>query len=232
MTAAQARLLLLLGALAAAALGCGATEGGVVGSGISAATVSGNVVEVDESGAPSGAARVPRVRVSIEEAAEVSGLTSDAGLFELTGAFAGPVTVRFETTAGRVLARLAVDVPAGSTVVLEDLEIRPSLPGGVAPREIRQRDFFGRIAEVSCRAGGFVLDDDISRPFRIRLLADTVVVRRDGTAADCTDIVRGMLVLVEGRVLATPEGREIVAQRVTLGPARPPRASAEATARD
>jgi hypothetical protein len=213
--------LVLLCALAAAPLGCGANEGGVVGSGISAATVSGNVVEVEGDLAAALAAAVPSLRVSIEEAEGISDVTEEDGVFELTGEFAGPVTVRFESRTGRLLARLGIDVPAGSTVVLEDLEIRPSLPGGARPREIRQRDLFGRVVSVGCRGGGFVLDDDVSRPFRITLVPETEIVRRDGTPAVCEDLARGQVVLVEGRVLAAMDGFAIIAQRVTLGPLRP-----------
>lgn len=214
--------LLVLLVLLAGASGCGSSEGGIVGSGITAATVSGNVIEVSEGASPA-RLLVPRVRVRIEEAADLATLTGDDGAFELRGDFAGPVTLRFENPGGRLLGRLPIDVPAGSTVVLENLEIRPNLPGGVRAGEIRQRNLFGRLVTVDCAMQRFVVDDDVSRPFRVQLLPATVIVRRDGTPAGCADLRRGGVVLVEGLVLAEQGAPLIRAARVTLAPERPPR---------
>lgn len=205
--------------LAALLTSCG-SEGGVVGSGISS-TISGNVVEVREG--PQPLADVPRLIVRLEEFDGVEDSTADDGSFQLSGEFAGPVVVRFENLSGRFLARLPLDVPAGATVEVEDIEIDPALPNGARPREVRQRNFVGRVFEVNCALSGFVLDDDRSRPFRVRILPDTVIRLRPGDrAGTCADIRRGDFARVEGVVV--PEGAGVVlnARLVVVGPNRPP----------
>jgi len=215
--------LAVLALLLAALSGCGSSEGGVVGSGISAATVSGQVVEVRESEAQARLA-VPRLRVRIEETSELETLTGDDGAFVLTGDFAGSLTLRFENPGGRILGRLPIDVPAGSTLELEGIEIRPSLPGGVRAGEVRQRNLFGRVLAVDCGAGTLSIDDDVSRPFRIEVTAATLILRRDGSAASCDELRRGGVVLVEGVVVAEAGGAPRVrATRITVAPERPPR---------
>ena len=198
--------------------GCG-SEGGVVGSGISTATISGNVVAVQQGAALVDAAAVPRLAVRLEEFADIGTTTGDDGVFELDGDFSGPLTLRFETVTGRLLARLPLDVPAGSTVELADLEIAP---GSARAREIRQRNFVGRIAQVNCALPGFVLDDDETRGFRVHLGPEAQILLRPGDRpGSCADLRPGAFARVEGLIQATDVGPVVEAATVSVGDRRP-----------
>jgi hypothetical protein len=165
---------------------------------------------------------VPALVVRLEDDPRIEDTTSAEGDFTLTGDFAGPVTLRFENPGGRVLARLPVDVPAGATVEVADIEIDPQLPNGARPREVRQRNFVGRISEVDCALPGFVLDDDISRAFRVRILAETEIRLRPGDRlGTCADLRRGDFARVEGVVVETEGGPVLNARVVHAGPMRP-----------
>lgn len=200
---------------------CG-SEGGVVGSGISTATIAGNVVAVQES--LIARAGVPRLEVRLEEV-DAETETNDVGGFELSGDFAGPLTLRFSTLGGRVLARLPLDVPAGSLLELEDLEIGPQIPGGVRPHEVRQRNVVGRVVQVNCEVPGFLLRDDRGRPFRVLLDDETeIVLRATGEPGTCADMAVGSFVRVEGTLRMTDAGPLLEAAEVTVSADRPPRA--------
>jgi hypothetical protein len=210
--------------LLAVIAGC-AAEGGVSGTGVSA--VSGNVVQVSED---SSLAELPfPIRVTVEQLPSASAVTDAAGAFTLRGAFSGAVTLQFSNAAdGAPIGPLALEVPAGSSTVLENIEIRLAAPPAdrVRPRAIRQLDVFGRLDMVECNADGsgtlLVIDDGRPpRQFLARLTAETEIVRPDGRALSCAELRDGRRppVLVEG--LLRDADRTILATRVTVGPRRP-----------
>lgn len=210
--------------LLAALIGC--AEGGVSGTGISA--VSGNVVQVSET-ASLEALPFP-IRVTVEELPSASAVTDAAGAFTLRGAFSGPVTLQFSNAAdGAPIGPLALEIPAGSSTVLENIEIRLAAPlaDRVRPRAIRQLDVFGRLDLVECAAdgSGTLLVSDDGRPprqFLARLTSETAIARADGTPITCAALNDGRHppVLVEG--LLRDADRTIIATRVTVGPRRRP----------
>ncbi|GIW41871.1 MAG: hypothetical protein KatS3mg076_2448 [Candidatus Binatia bacterium] len=190
--------------------------GGPVGTGIS--SVEGNLVAVEtEAAAPTDG--VPPVLVRIEEVAGIEAETDPEGRFTLVGEFSGPVTLAFFHR-GRRLAEFPLDVPAGSTVILEDLEIRPSLPRGVRARLVRERDFFGRTDLVDCEAGLLLVRDKAkrSRQFAVRVGPDTTFrLGLEGPELSCADLRPKLEILVEGVVL--PD-RTIEAETIVVRPGR------------
>jgi hypothetical protein len=202
----------ILCAVLAMILGC-AADGGSTGTGISA-IVSGNVVQVDSS--QDGANDLPAVHVSIDEVPGVEATTDEEGTFELSGDFAGSLTLRFSTADLSVTQ--AIDVPAGSVIVLEDITVRrPAVRIGTA----RQLGFFGTVALVDCAAGEVVVDDRGASPrqFLVRLSNDTAIIRGDGGTAECTEIGAGDEIAVEGAIRFSD--RTIDAATLTLDPGRP-----------
>ncbi len=203
--------------------GC-ASEGGVSGTGISA-SLSGNVTVVTEA-AQSADLPFP-IRVSIEAEPAVSATTDDEGAFTLSGAFSGAIEVRFANAAdGSPLGELALDVPAGSSTVLENIEIHVGLPAPdqVQPAAVRQLDFFGRIDVVECGAQGegvLLVSDDARPPrqFMIVLAVDTEIIARDGNGLTCAELSVGMTAKVEGLLRLTDQAT--VALLVVAAPERP-----------
>ncbi len=179
--------------------GC-ASEGGVTGTGISA-SVSGNIVAVDQSAAVG----LPfPIRVTVAEVPEVTAVTDNDGTFALRGRFSGAVTLQFSNAAsGAPIGPLPLEIPAGSVTVLENIEITTTAPepDRVQPRAVRQFDLAGRIDLAECGDDGTLLVTDSARPprqFLITLTADTDIVSRDGTPLDCSALRAGRRVRVEG----------------------------------
>jgi hypothetical protein len=182
------------GALVVAVLGvgCGGGGGGGGGSGASGATstVSGNVSNQSTAmrfeARPSLFARVLRFLSPVTEAlagrngihVSAGGTATDTdpnGFFEITGPFSGPITVTFGN--GGQSFTVNVDVPAGATVILRDVDLRPdgsAHPGNV---DVHLR---GMIVEASCAAspqtltvapsaGGSALTVDLDANTRIKI---------------------------------------------------------------
>jgi hypothetical protein len=198
--------------LALAATACAGSDGGPVGTGI-AASVFGNVVDVEDGGEGSGAG-VAGVVVSIEDEAGLEARTDEEGNFELAGDFAGRLSLRFRTEDYSVIQ--PVDVPGGSVLVLADIEVAPD---GVTALSSRQLDLIGTLAAVDCAGGGLVVEDrsDERVPFAVQLLPETTIATApSGAAASCADLALGRLVAVEGLV-DLPSGA-ITALAVELDP--------------
>jgi hypothetical protein len=211
-------LVAMLLALAAHPIGCtsgSSSEGGIVGSGIS--SIQGNVVDVEiapetasasvnrDGGASTGAI-LPTVVVSVDETD--SETTTDAdGAFRLEGNFAGTTTVRFRDQASdATLGTLVVEIGAGATVVLPDIEIRTDLPedARVQVRPPLQINLFGRVTTRDCDGGQLEIEDESAgrNHFVVRLRDDTDIVDADDSAAVACDRIRidDRITVVEGIV--------------------------------
>lgn len=206
-------LLHALTALAAAAslLACGGAGGGVidggpVGTGITTSVV-GNVIDVSQASAlattataaseADAIAALPPVVVSIDEVPGLESPIDAEGNFALDGDFAGAVTLRFATPGFSVTQPL--EVPSGSVLVLADVELSPA---GVEAQAGRQIGFVGRVVRADCAAALLLVADqhDASRQFRVALLPETSIERRDGGAASCTDIAARDRIAIDGAV--------------------------------
>ena len=218
----------LVSLLACALLAGCASEGGVTGSGIS--SVSGNVIQVSEDAA---AALPFPIRVTVAELPSATAVTDAAGAFALSGDFSGAITLEFVNAAdGTAIGPLALEVPAGSSTVLENIEIRLAAPPPqrVRPRAIRQLDVFGTLdlAECDAAGGGVLLVRDDGRParqFLITLTPETAIARRDGAPLACADLLGGRRPQVQVEGLLRAADLTIIAVQVTVGgprPSRPP----------
>jgi hypothetical protein len=190
-------------------------------------TVNGNVSQVEASsggaaaraaGPERAAAGIAGIRVHLIEVPGVEATTNEDGEFTLSGGFAGPITLQFDAPQ-RMPANLALDVPAGATIVLQDIVLR----GPVAePQAIRQRGFVGAIAaRPVCHAdgtGALLVHDEARRPnrFPIQITADTDIFRR-GSAIPltCGALTREQRVAIDAEV--RPD-RSIVAQTIIISP--------------
>ncbi|MBP1685938.1 MAG: hypothetical protein H6Q33_2081 [Deltaproteobacteria bacterium] len=198
-------------------IGIASSDGGPVGSGLSA-SISGNVTSVAEGTSAAdatsgGAAAVPVVQVSIDEVTGSASTTDADGNFELTGDFSGTLTLRFKTAAYAVTEQ--VDVPAGSTIVLQDLRLAPRT---VQMGAVRQLGFLGAVAHTDCAAGSILVDD--RRPkanqFMVRLTASTDIVDGSGNALACAAIRTGQQVVVRGTIQLSDQ--TMVATAMVVGP--------------
>jgi len=206
--------------LFAVVVGC-AAEGGPVGTGISSsASISGNVIEVQSdataaiTATSAAVAALPPIRVSIDEVPSAQATVDGDGNFELSGAFSGALTLRFSVAQFQVTRSL--DVPAGSAVVLQDIELRP---GGVDTQAVRQLDFVGNVDVVDCADGTLLVTDRRKNAeFLVRLVSETAFVRGNGQAAACDDVHQGTTIEIEGQ---GETDRTITAVTVTLAPGNP-----------
>jgi len=192
----------------------GCVDGGPTGTGLST-SISGNLIEV-EFPAGTSPATVAAVQVTIDEVPEVEGATDDAGDFEIVGTFSGLLNVRFTT--GDVSVAQLLDVPAGSSIVLQDVAIGPHT---IRMRAARQLGFFGTIALADCVAGDLLVDDRAARSnqFLVRLDAQTLLVDGDGKPVSCSGLEIGKPVAIEGVIRLAD--RTIEALTVTVDPPAP-----------
>jgi hypothetical protein len=200
-------------AFTAVFVGC-AADGGPTGTGIST-LIRGNVIAVESSTGTSDP-NTTAVRVTIDEMPGIEDTTNAAGDFDLSGTFSGLLIVRF--TAVDVSATQALDVPAGSEIVLSDVVVGPR---AIRLRAARQMGFLGSIALVDCEAGDLLIDDRAPRKnqFLVRLVPDTILVDGDANAVACSALKTGSPVAIEG-VIRLAE-RTIEAITVTIDPPQP-----------
>ena len=220
----------LLACVALAACGGLSSEGGVTGTGISA--ISGNIVAVREQDAGTDDFTLPfPVRVTIAEFPAIEGTTDTEGTFQLGGEFSGAITLQFSNAEnGAEIGPLALEVPAGSQTVLENIEITTAAPppARVRPRAVRQFDVFGHADVIECAADGsatLLLTDDGRSPrqFMIALTAETEIVARNGAPLICAAIQPGAALSAEGFLRRGDQ--TLVALRIVVAAARPPRPS-------
>ncbi len=200
-----------------ALVGC-SSEGGVTGTGISA-IVAGNVSSVDGETPRSG------IEVSIESAERISAVTDESGNFELTGSFAGEVSVRFRRDSNAMdLGDLRLVVPAGSTTLLEDVVIDRNQPQGVRVTVVRQGAVVGVISSAVCNALAGVLElalDAEDQRVGVRLSDTTIIRRANGGVLECEDLRIGDRVEATGVLLSN--GRRLASRVVITERAARPR---------
>lgn len=234
-----ASVFLILSTLALCPLGCtSASDGGVVGSGIS--SVQGNIVQVEvvpesavppaqRTGGDAAGAALPIVLVSIDEKPGIETSTDAEGSFMLDGSFAGTITLRFRDTAGDfTLGTLVVEIGAGATIVLPDIEIRTDLPDDarVQVRPPLQINLFGHVTVRDCADGRLVIEDESAarNHFVLRLRDGTEIVNAGDTGSVSCDSIRvgDRVTVVEG-VVDREEGLiETVKLRVLPSDTVPP----------
>jgi hypothetical protein len=186
-------------ALCAVVCGCAASDGGPVGTGISAssASISGNLIDVQDNTAAGPAADttsgLPAVRVSIDQAPGIEATTDSDGNFQLDGDFSGHVTLRFAAPQFQVTQGL--DVPAGAAIVLEDIELSPD---SIDAQAVRQLDLTGHVV-TDCMDDAVLIDDlsGSDLQFMVQLTTDTIITRQNGQAAGCADIHAGDTIEVQ-----------------------------------
>jgi hypothetical protein len=164
-------------------------------------------VQARHAGGTAAGAPLPIVVVSIDESPGSETQTDAAGVFRLDGDFAGTVTVRFRALAGDVmLGTLVVEIGAGATLVLPDIEIRTDLPeeAQVQVRPPLQINLFGRVAARDCSGGRLEINDESQarNHFVLRVRAATEIVNADDSGAlTCDRIAIGdRVTVVEGIV--------------------------------
>ena len=201
-------------------VGC-ASDGGPVGTGISSTSaISGNVVDVQTDMTTTNgtsAQPLPPIQVSVDGLPNATTMADAAGNFVLSGNFDGTVTLRFTVPQYQVTQEL--DVPAGSAIVLQDIELRPD---GVGAQAARQLDFFGTVDLVDCTDGTLLVHERRAggTQFLVHLDDQTSIETAAGASQSCTAIRLGSAVAVEGSI-AYATDRTITALVVTIAPAPP-----------
>jgi hypothetical protein len=143
----------------------------------------------------------------------------------LSGTFSGTVTVRFAVPQFQVTHQL--DVPDGSTVVLQDIELQPD---AVVAQAAWQFDFYGIVDLVDCADGTLLMHERPSdgMQFLVHLSDQTSFVDAAGNTQTCAAIPVGGSVIVEGPIGYATD-RTIDALVVTIAPRSqpPPRTQVE-----
>lgn len=207
--------------LCVVSVGC-ASDGGPVGTGISSTSaISGNIVDVQTDTTTTGngppAQPLPPIEVSVDGVPNATTMADTDGNFVLSGNFDGTVTLRFTVPQYQVTQLL--DVPAGSAVVLQDIELRPD---GVGAQAARQLDFFGTVDLVDCTDGTLLMHERRANgtQFLVHLDDQTSIQTANGTSQSCTAIHIGSTAEVQGSI-AYATDRTITALVVTLAPPPP-----------
>lgn len=174
-------------------------EGGSRGSGISTA-VLGNVESVQTAGTG-----VEGIRVTVEGTSARS-VTNTSGTFSVGGSFEGQIHLVFQVPDGGGEAQIALNVPAGGRLTLNNVVI--DTEQGEAVAETQDVDFDGTITGVDCTRLTLALvsthhsPDDVDA-YTVRL--DTSSVRNaQGDIVACADIGVGEQATVQGVV--NPDG--------------------------
>jgi hypothetical protein len=194
-------------------------EGGSRGSGIFT-EVRGNVESVQAAAAPArlraslhngsenvvpAATEIGGIRVAVEGTG-IRGETDTDGNFSLRGGFEGMIHVIFQLPDGGGQAQIALNVPAGGQLTLNNVTV--DAQQGAAVAETQAVDFDGIITGIDCRSLILTLmsthqgPDDVDE-YTLRL--DTSSVRdAQGDPVACADIGDGEQAAVQGFV--NPDG--------------------------
>lgn len=174
-------------------------EGGSRGSGISTA-VLGNVESVRTAGTGVGG-----IRVAVEGTSARS-VTDTSGTFSVDGSFEGQIHLVFQVPDGGGEAQIALNVPAGGRLTLNNVVI--DTEQGEAVAETQDVDFDGTITGVDCSHLTLALvsthhaPDDVDE--YVLQLATSSVRNAQGGIVPCADIRVGEQAMVQGVV--NPDG--------------------------
>lgn len=175
------------------------TEGNV--SSVVTASASGTASMIDTTAATSSLAGIV---VSVD-GTDVRDETDAAGAFRLSGDYESEVTIRFVRAQDRVEASVAVNVPAGGTLGLQDVAL--DVASGAAVPASQSVLFDGTITAIDC-AGGELQLVSAQRPddgdvYVVRL-AGSSIVDQAGAPVACTALATGQDATVSGSV--APDG--------------------------
>jgi len=129
--------------------------------------------------------------------------TDAEGRFSLRGNFEGDVTLVFQSAEGST-ARIAVNVPAGGTLTLTNIDIDGAT--GEAAAEVQGAQFDGSVTAVDCSASTLTMRSvyqsaNDTDSYRVRL--DTSVLQDSkGNVLTCADLRAGAPALVQADVNA------------------------------
>lgn len=178
----------------------GSCDGGSSGTGITTIT-AGNVTSVVTSAAND---TLAGIAVSIE-GTDVRDQTDASGAFRLSGDYASEVTIRFTRTDDGIDASLAVNVPAGGTLGLNDVTLDAA--SGSATPASQSVLFAGTITGIDCAADALALVSQ-QRPddgdFYTVELASSSIVDQAGRSVPCSALTIGDDATVSGSV--NPDG--------------------------
>jgi hypothetical protein len=173
-------------------------EGGSRGSGIGT-LVEGNVVSVESDASASQG--IEGIRVAIEDT-DAHGRTDAAGRFSLRGSFGGSVSLAFELAEDGATARIAINVPDGGTLTLNDVRIHAR--SGEATADRQDVDFEGIVTDIDCAASTIVMVSTRQAPsdsdtYTVRLDTSTLL-DANGAVLGCGDLRGGERATVQGTV--------------------------------
>jgi hypothetical protein len=177
------------------------TEGNVASVMSTAATASG-MASMGEIAAQAGGGSLAGIAVSVESTG-VRDETDASGAFRLSGDYESEVTIRFVRAQDGIDARLAVNVPAGGTLGLQDVALDAA--SGSATPASQSVLFDGTITAIDC-AGGELQLVSAQRPddgdvYVVRL-AGSSIVDEAGAPIACTALAVGQDATVSGSVAA------------------------------
>jgi hypothetical protein len=200
-----------------------ASGGGPSGTGISStSTISGNIVAVQvvtaSAASNNTSGTLPPIVVSIDGLPAATTMADSGGNFVLSGNFPATLTLRFTVPQFQVTQQL--DVPAGSAVVLQDIDLQPS---GVVAQAVRQLNFFGTVDLVDCTDGMLLVHDQGSNgmQFLVHLNDQTSYLDAAGAVQSCAAIGVGSAVIVQGSIAYSAD-KTITAAVVTITTQAPP----------
>lgn len=195
-------------------------EGGSRGSGIST-EVLGNVESVQTAAAASSALRTVQRAGHGDDARVTAGIegidvtiagtgiwsrTDPSGNFSLRGDFEGMITLVFQLPQGGGQAQIALNVPAGGQLTLDNVTV--DAPRGAAVVETQAVAFEGIITGIDCQSLILTLvsshhgAEDVDQ-YALRLDTSSVLDAQ-GEPVACTDLSAGQQARVQGFV--NPDG--------------------------
>lgn len=180
------------------------TEGNVASVVTASASAPGMVESLGNGASPAASSTLAGIEVSVEGTG-VRDETDASGAFRLSGDYESDVTIRFARAQDRLDASLAVNVPAGGTLGLQD--VRLDAASATATPAAQSVSFEGTITGVDCGAGQLqlvsTLRPDDGDVYVVRLVGSSIVDSA-GQPVACARLTEGQATTVSGDV--NPDG--------------------------